>query len=237
MPPSPPYILGIDEAGRGPVLGPMTYSCAFCPKDSVPSLLALKADDSKALTPAARAALRETLLAAPFLSTHTITLSAAEISAAMLRPVKHNLNSLSHDAALALVAHALASGANITEIYVDTVGRPDAYAAKFRDAFPGLSKIVVEAKADGTYPIVGAASIVAKTERDAAVEGWAFPEEGAGVQFTRDYGSGYPSDPKTKAWMRANLDDVFGFPHFARFSWGPAKALLEERAVKVEWCV
>jgi len=53
-----------------------------------------------------------------------------------------------------------------------------------------------------------------------------------------DFGSGYPSDPKCKAWMHDNLrDPVFGWPDLVRFSWGPAKKSLlnDERAALVEF--
>lgn len=50
-------ILGIDEAGRGPVLGPMTYAAAYwtCADDKDVSSMGF--DDSKALTPAQRTGL------------------------------------------------------------------------------------------------------------------------------------------------------------------------------------
>lgn len=49
-------------------------------------------------------------------------------------------------------------------------------------------------------------------------------------------GSGYPSDPLTKAWLKTHLDPVFGWPSVARFSWAPARDALDtEPAVKVDW--
>lgn len=252
-----PCILGIDEAGRGPALGPMVYSAAYCAKSDHDRLVALGAADSKQLTEETRARLRTVLDAADFVGSDSIVLHAASISSSMLRPAKYNLNAISHDAALGLVQRALDAGVNVVEVYVDTVGNADTYAQKFRDAFPALRKVVVEAKADGNYRIVGAASIVAKTERDRAVKDWVFPEEAlagregsdsgdgdvvdvdddGALTFERNYGSGYPSDPKTKAWMRANLDTIFGFPSFVRFSWGPAKLMIKENAALVKWYV
>jgi len=50
----------------------------------------------------------------------------------------------------------------------------------------------------------------------------------------REFGSGYPSDPKCKAWMADNLcDPVFGWPDVVRFSWGPAKKTLLKDAALV----
>lgn len=243
-----PCILGIDEAGRGPVLGPMVYSAAYCPKSSTADLNALGADDSKQLSKEQRDNLRKKIDEAPFLQTTTYVLTADELSKKMLRKKKYNLNLISHDTALNLVQSALDEGVNITEIYVDTVGNPDQYADKFRNRFPQLSKVVVAKKADATYRIVGAASIVAKTTRDSHIREWVFPEEersamygpndaNSCVEFARVRGTGYPSDPATKKWMEQSWDNVFGYPTFVRFSWGTSRVILEKNAVEVDWYV
>lgn len=241
-----PCVIGIDEAGRGPVLGPMVYTAAYCPKSSLQALNALGADDSKQLREEQRDALRVKIDNAPFLRSKTRVLSAQELSEKMLRKVKYNLNLISHDAALELVSDIIQDGINVTEVYVDTVGNPDSYAAKFRERFSQLSKVVVAKKADSTYRIVGAASIVAKTTRDKSIREWTFPEQerssmydvndpNVAVSFSGPTGSGYPSDPSTKSWMAENCDEVFGFPSFVRFSWGTSKVILEKKAVVVDW--
>jgi ribonuclease H2 subunit A len=51
----------------------------------------------------------------------------------------------------------------------------------------------------------------------------------------KDLGSGYPSDPNTKAWIQKNLDKTFGFPNVARFSWAPIRNAIEENGHKVLW--
>lgn len=241
-----PCVLGIDEAGRGPVLGPMIYTAAVCPKSRLRDLNALGADDSKQLKEDQRDLLRQKIDDAPFLRCFTRVLSAQELSEKMLRRVKYNLNLISHDTALDLVQAAIDAGVNVKEVYVDTVGNPDSYAQKFRSAFPTLQKVVVAKKADATYRIVGAASIVAKTTRDRHIREWVFPElqrseqltmghGNAQIDFAAEKGSGYPSDPKTKAWMEESCDDIFGFPTFVRFSWGTTKTLLQSKAVPVDW--
>lgn len=243
-----PYVLGIDEAGRGPVLGPMVYTAAFCLKSALQQLNALGVNDSKQMTEEQRDVLRAKIDGASFLRTATRVLPADELSEKMLRRVKYNLNLISHDAALNLVQAAMDTGANISEVYVDTVGNADTYAHKFRARFPSLSKIVVAKKADSTYRIVGAASIVAKTTRDRHIRQWNYPEQSRSqdldifsgnvpVMFTVEHGSGYPSDPLTKKWMDSNCDKIFGFPSFVRFSWGTAKLLLDKNAVQVDWYV
>lgn len=48
-------VLGIDEAGRGPVLGPMVYACCFWKKENEEIIKKnLKFADSKTLTEAKR---------------------------------------------------------------------------------------------------------------------------------------------------------------------------------------
>ena len=57
-----PCVLGIDEAGRGPVLGPMVYGISFCPESKNSDLKALGVDDSKTLTEEQREKLLEKVL-------------------------------------------------------------------------------------------------------------------------------------------------------------------------------
>jgi len=74
-------------------------------------------------------------------------------------------------------------------------------------------------------------STVAKESREIMMANWKWTESPHyEPRRSNDFGSGYPSDPKCKAWVNdnANLDTPFGFPDFVRFSWGPAKSALKE---------
>ena len=134
------------------------------------------------------------------------------------------------NSAIELAKLVIEAGARITEIYVDTIGKPEKYQAKLEQIFPDI-KITVAKKADSTYPIVSAASICAKVSRDHAIRAWQFLEG----SITTEYGSGYPNDPETKKWLSENVDPVFGFPHIVRFSWSTAEKILESDALSVEW--
>lgn len=229
-----PCWLGIDEAGRGPVLGPMVYGICFSPISMKDKLVEMGFADSKTLTEEQR----EKLFAKINEATDSMgwiidVLSPNFISSSMLKRSKYNLNALSHDSAIGLVRCALEGGANITEVYVDTVGDPGKYQAKLKDLFPAID-ITVAKKADATYPIVSAASICAKVARDHAVRQWQFLEKIA-VDETYNYGSGYPGDEKTKKFLTDFLDPVFGFPTFVRFSWSTADKLLDDKAVPMFW--
>lgn len=87
---------------------------------------------------------------------------------------------------------------------------------------------------------------VAKVLRDRMMETFQFSESFRAsnnnnntlAEPTKIFGSGYPSDPKCKAWMRDNLrDPVFGWSDIVRFSWGPAKKMLlnDPRAALVQF--
>ena len=173
---SQPYVLGIDEAGRGPVLGPMVYAYAACPLSARDELASMGFADSKALNAAQREALLAALQQSVLMRHHTIVLSPQSLSADMQRASRVSLNVISHDAAIALIHHALDDqGLRLAEVYVDTVGDPTSYAAKLQALFPDI-RITVSAKADSLFPIVSAASIVAKCARDDAIQRWAFSE-------------------------------------------------------------
>mmetsp|Transcript_16514 Transcript_16514/g.33739 ORF Transcript_16514/g.33739 Transcript_16514/m.33739 type:complete len:300 (-) Transcript_16514:368-1267(-) len=226
------YILGIDEAGRGPVLGPMVYAAAFCRRSDSERLRAMGCDDSKVLTPEKREAIRSELERVPndgetWFHFEVLHISAAEISEKMLRKAKVSLNDISHDAALQLVDKVVMDqGYPIREVYVDTVGPPEPYAQKFRKRYPFLRRVVVTKKADSLYSIVSAASICAKTERDRSMDT---------ARTSGLVGSGYPADPVTRAWMQENLHPFFGYPDLVRFSWGTTVELMKSRAIPIFW--
>uniref|UniRef100_A0A1B6DU10 Ribonuclease n=1 Tax=Clastoptera arizonana TaxID=38151 RepID=A0A1B6DU10_9HEMI len=229
-----PCRLGIDEAGRGPVLGPMVYGACYCPIEKENDLKALECADSKALTPEKREQIFNKLCEVnDYVGWMVEVISPNSICNSMLQRQKYSLNQVSHDSAIGLIERALNSGVNIVEVYVDTVGMPEKYQDKLSKIFPQL-KITVAKKADSLYTVVSAASICAKVTRDLAIENWKFSE---GIQLPTEssWGSGYPNDPVTKVFLESNIDQVFGFPQLVRFSWSTAEKILNENAATVEW--
>ncbi|KAG1659847.1 Ribonuclease H2 subunit A [Nymphon striatum] len=226
-------LLGIDEAGRGPVLGPMVYGIAFCPVSFAEKLKEMGFADSKTLSEEMREKLFSNLNSeSKFIGWKAEILSPNYISNSMLKRGKYNLNALSHDSAIGLVQKALDDGVNLSEVFVDTVGDPKKYEAKLSSIFPNINFTVAK-KADATYPIVSAASICAKVARDRVVKGWKFME---GESFNEvKFGSGYPADPTTKSFMADNVDKVFGYPQFVRFSWSTSETILQKQAISVTW--
>ncbi|XP_074882912.1 ribonuclease H2 subunit A isoform X2 [Buteo buteo] len=186
-----PCALGVDEAGRGPVLGPMVYGICYCPVEKLEELEALGVADSKTLSEGERERRFGLLEAASdVLGWALHVLPPDHISACMQQRAKYNLNELSHDTAVGLIQFALDSGVQVAEVFVDTVGPAEKYEAKLRQRFPGL-EVTVRPKADGLFPVVSAASICAKVARDRAVKHWKFVEDLEDID--RDYGSGYPN--------------------------------------------
>lgn len=80
-----PCILGIDEAGRGPVLGPMVYGCCYCPKSKDSELREMGFADSKALTDEKRRDLLAKIQTCAWLGHITHVLPPQELSEKMLR--------------------------------------------------------------------------------------------------------------------------------------------------------
>jgi ribonuclease HII len=171
-------IAGVDEAGRGPVIGPLVICCASCRRDDEKLLRRLASKDSKALSASGREEAYGKLK-------EFCTFRWAEISA-------DDLNKLMDEMSLndieAKVMAGLIKKLGEGDVMIDM---PDRYSWTFRKRMErfGVSRFEAEHKADEKYPIVAAASICAKILRDHKVEEIR--------KATCDFGSGYPSDPKT----------------------------------------
>lgn len=244
-----PCVLGVDEAGRGPVLGPMVYGVFYLPIDLHHSLLTEQHsfDDSKVLTPAVRANLMQ-LLNTPGNSLYEScgyaikSLSARDISSGMMRAptAVYNLNAQAMDATVELIRGVVEErGVDVREVYIDTIGNPITYQQKLEKIFPSL-KITVAKKADSLYPCVSAASVAAKVTRDVTLDLMyeAITQAEQLDPAPETWGSGYPSDSKCVGWLRRSMDPVFGWGNECRFSWGTAREMLEMKGgARVDWPV
>lgn len=198
-------ILGLDEAGRGSVLGPLVVGAFFSDSEEQGPLRLAGADDSKVLTAARRVQVRTAL--AGLGAGDTRVVEAARID-------EQNVNTLEEEAFLDLVA-----AHRPDRVYLDAPVHPRGIPALRARlvARSGVADWVVECKADATWPVVGAASIFAKVARDEA------------VAALGEVGSGYPSDPKTRAWLSARLREGDPLPACVRTRWGTIDTLRQQR--------
>lgn len=243
-----PCVLGVDEAGRGPVIGPMIYGVFYLPIEQHHALLSTTHhfDDSKVLTPEVRATLMKSICSINTDLYDTCgwairSLSAQDISAGMLKNGgSYNLNAQAMDATIELIRGVIELNINIQEIYIDTIGNPIVYQKKLEKIFPTI-KITVEKKADSLYPCVSAASVVAKVTRDVCCEElfgtYKGENEKSSTEDQQTWGSGYPSDSKCINWLKHEINPVFGWGNECRFSWGTVKDMLELKGMgtKVDW--
>ena len=207
-------IAGIDEAGRGPVIGPMVICVCVIEKTKEKELISLGVKDSKMLSPKKRVSLYSEIKK---LSTEIITkhLSAAEIDE--LRK-KFTLNEIEQKMMIKLVSDLKIIP---DEIYIDAADvNAKRYGLAFQKEF-SKAKIISKHQADKYYPVVSAASIIAKVQRDQEIEKLA-------KQFNEDLGSGYPADPNTKKFLRVYYAKNKKFPPFVRESWDTVKKLKKE---------
>lgn len=195
-------ILGIDEAGRGSVLGPMVIAGVIVPEKMEKVLERMGVKDSKRLTPNRRTILSRKLK--KMFDYEIVVISAREIDE--MRAEGINLNEIEKNAMESILLKMKPEKA-----IVDAV---DVKAERFQDNLcvdTGID-VVAEHKADDKYIQVSAASIIAKAERDDQV-----------AQINKEFiksggiGSGYPSDPKTKEFLTNYTYDEM--PDFVRRSW------------------
>ncbi|CAG9862105.1 unnamed protein product [Phyllotreta striolata] len=227
-----PCIVGIDEAGRGPVLGPMVYGTSFCPINEQMIYNKLDCADSKELNEEKRDLIFTNICKQNKTVGWAVDIISPNIiSNNMLSRKKVSLNQISMDSAVGLIRAVESAGVKIAHVFVDTVGPPEKYQSYLKGLFPQF-EITVSKKADSLYPVVSAASICAKVTRDHALKVWKFAED---IEATyENYGSGYPSDPVTKKFMEGHCDPVFGYPQLVRFSWSTAENALEKLAYHID---
>jgi len=198
-------VLGLDEAGRGCVLGPLVVGGFCCDAAQIDALKAAGADDSKALSAKKREALLEPLAA------------LGEWALVYVEPVQidnGNMNTLEEDAFVELIENYRPD-----RVIIDAPVHPGGIAKFTRRLLGRLSiepEMVVEPKADANYPPCGAASIFAKVHRDRR------------IQALGAVGSGYPSDPVTRKWLKGFIDRNEPFPDSVRTRWGTIDNLRQQ---------
>ncbi len=203
---------GVDEAGRGSVMGPLVVGAVYVEDDAFLKDIGVK--DSKKLTPKSRERMYDRIISEA--SDYAIVIaSAADVDE---RRERMSLN----DVELEMFREAV-SKCQVSRVYADC---PDVNEMSFSSALSiRLNNITVigRHKADDTYPVVSAASIVAKVTRDRMIED-------ISREFGTDIGSGYPSDQKTmdfiKEWIKKNGVS----PKHTRNSWEPVRKLLSVSA-------
>lgn len=217
-------VVGVDEAGKGPVLGSMFIGFSIINLDkglkdlnSYQDMLKEKGvKDSKLLTPLKRNQLYQELKELMDLRYVQLTpaiidgnnLAGGKLNELEIRGIAKLLNDIKPDL---IIVDALTA-------------RPEKFADDLKKHLNFECKIISENKADTKYTIVGAASICAKELREQELHEI---KKNIGI----DCGSGYPSDPKTKEFLEKNWDNK-EFDFIFRKSWQTYKNLETKKTQK-----
>lgn len=204
-------IAGVDEAGRGCVIGPLVVAGVAVQVENLQLLAELGVRDSKLLTAEKREALYPEILKLSK-KHHIIKVPPFEIDKVVRSERRlHKLNRLEAQT-MAKIIEVLKPD----EAYVDAA---DVLEVRFgnhiKECLTIKTKVLSEHKADRTYPVVSAASIIAKVERDREI-----------AKLTLkygDFGSGYLTDEKTMVFLKRLLDVEGDYPSCVRKSWEPAR--------------
>ncbi|AJF61937.1 TPA: ribonuclease HII [Candidatus Woesearchaeota archaeon] len=209
-------ICGIDEAGRGPVIGPMVMAGVLIDEKDEEKLKKLGVKDSKLLEPETREKLFKKILAVA--KDYKIISLTPDIIDDALKSDNTNLNRLEAATTAEILNHLKPDRA-----IIDLPEKnPKRYQGYIKENLKTKVELVTEHKADFNYPVVGAASILAKVTRDKYIE---FLKEKFG-----DFGSGYMSDEKTQKFLEKNWDN-----HkvtFFRKEWVSWKNMKKEKTQK-----
>ncbi len=203
-------ICGVDDAGRGSMLGPLVISGISIEKKNLKKLSSLGVKDSKKLSPKNREILYKKIV--ELVDDYYIAkISPRSIDSSVKR---HGLNELEAKY-MAKVVSKLDSDTS----YVDSC---DVNPVRFGKEISRLSnnhKIKSYHHADSRFVIVSAASILAKVTRDRAIEK---------LRKNYDLGSGYPSDSKTVKFVTSYYKNNNSLPTFVRKSWKPVQKIIND---------
>lgn len=209
-------ICGIDEAGRGPVIGPMAVGLVKTNDDA--DLIEMKVKDSKKLSASRREELKNKIERTAEFSVKVV--SAEDIDA--LRK-SMSLNDLEADIFASLIEEMCEDK---DTVYVDSASTDE---EKFRRSIEKRTevkpKIVSEHEADDVYPVVSAASILAKVRRDREVEK-------ISDKLGMDIGSGYPSDTRTREFLQGWISENGNLPPYTRESWETCRKLMNKHRTR-----
>lgn len=207
------YLCGIDEAGRGPVIGPLVMCGIIIPSKDKSKLKKLGIKDSKLISPKKRDELFEIL---KNYKHKVIVCDNDEVD----KEVNDEDSSLNN-----LEAKKQAEIIDELENEIVIVDCPSISPTNYTKQLLShvktkKSKIICENKADLNYLEVSCASIIAKVTRDRIIDEL--------KNKYGDFGSGYPSDPKTKKFVFENCRklDIF------RTTWKTYKNAIEETKQK-----
>jgi len=209
-------VLGVDEAGRGPVIGPLVIAGVIMDEKDLPKLEKLKVKDSKLLTPKQRETLAKKLRK---FKHEIIIIPPDEIDHAVKGNDGLNLNWLEARKTVEIINELKPDKAIIDSPSPNI----KAYTSYLRDYLHHKKvELICRHKADVKYPIVAAASIIAKSTREEEVKKI---EKMVGQSI----GSGYPSNPVCKAFLEANWDR---YPGIFRKSWASYKRIIKKLGQK-----
>ena len=211
-------IAGIDEAGKGPVIGPMCIAGVVADEAGINSLKNLGVKDSKKIAPKKREYL------AGQVKRYIDDFYIFEISAQQIDELRKimtmNVITVTGFSRVLENLHPDKVFLDAADVKADRFGRQvrDTYSQKYPEGAKQLM-VVSQHKADDTYPVVAAASILAKVRRDEIVGEM---REEIGI----DFGSGYPSDPKTKQFLSDWAKEHGSLPDIVRHSWKTAENIM-----------
>ncbi|MEM3702271.1 MAG: ribonuclease HII [Candidatus Micrarchaeia archaeon] len=219
---------GVDEAGRGAVLGPLVLCVAIAEKEKEQFLRYIGVKDSKMLSPEKREELAEEIKEICHLHIQKIT--ANSINEFMKKGVSLNeVEAMFISKALQEIEPDIAE--KIEKIYIDA---PDPDAVRFTHRIKSnlpidlavASKLHSSHKADVKYPICSAASIIAKVTRDEEIEK-------IKKEIGCDFGTGYPHDELAINCIKQNIDNPV-LLKYLRTEWSTSKRLIAESKFKTK---